>query len=192
MAVWSRYTLPTLRRLAEFGPRTTRRAAVMAVTFLGGYESNHLIGRALCDEDRGVRLIAENGIRGIWCRAGNPAQRRQIDSIVRLNNSGQYQEAIESATDLLRRAPWYAEAWSQRGIAHFSAKRHSEAIRDCHQALEFNPYHYPAAIGMGQCYLALNDSASALESFRRALNLNPNLEGVRAQVTYLERTGEEK
>jgi cytochrome c-type biogenesis protein CcmH/NrfG len=40
---------------------------------------------------------------------------------------------------------------------------------------------------MGQCYLQLGDRAAALEAFRRALKLNPNLEGVRATVTYLER-----
>jgi cytochrome c-type biogenesis protein CcmH/NrfG len=40
---------------------------------------------------------------------------------------------------------------------------------------------------MGQCYLQLGNYDAALESFRRALRLNPNLEGVRASVTYLER-----
>jgi cytochrome c-type biogenesis protein CcmH/NrfG len=40
---------------------------------------------------------------------------------------------------------------------------------------------------MGQCYLQLGDFDAALESFRRALKLNPNLEGVRASVAYLER-----
>jgi cytochrome c-type biogenesis protein CcmH/NrfG len=41
---------------------------------------------------------------------------------------------------------------------------------------------------MGQCYLQLGDFDSALQSFRRALRLNPNLEGVRASVAYLERS----
>jgi len=41
---------------------------------------------------------------------------------------------------------------------------------------------------MGQCYLQLNDRISALECFRRALRLNPNLEGVRAKVVYLQKS----
>jgi tetratricopeptide (TPR) repeat protein len=41
---------------------------------------------------------------------------------------------------------------------------------------------------MGQCYLQLGQRSEALDSFRQALELNPNLEGVRAQVQYLQRT----
>jgi cytochrome c-type biogenesis protein CcmH/NrfG len=41
---------------------------------------------------------------------------------------------------------------------------------------------------MGHAYLRLKNRVSALESFRRALRLNPNLEDVRAQVARLART----
>jgi hypothetical protein len=54
--------------------------------------------------------------------------------------------------------------------------------------LEINPYHFGAATGMAHCHLQLNNRTSALECFRRALKLNPNLEGVRAHVLYLQRT----
>ncbi|NQT41550.1 MAG: tetratricopeptide repeat protein, partial [Planctomycetes bacterium] len=84
-------------------------------------------------------------------------------------------------------APWFAEAWKQRAVAHFNLGQFVEAIRDCHQALEINPYHFLAATAMGQAYVQLGNRVSALESFRRALRLNPNLEGVRAQVDHLVR-----
>ena len=45
---------------------------------------------------------------------------------------------------------------------------------------------------MAHCYLELGDGFAALECFRRALKLNPDMEGVRAQVQYLERSLEEK
>ena len=45
---------------------------------------------------------------------------------------------------------------------------------------------------MGQAYLELNNAVSALESFRRALRVNPNLEGVRARVVRLARMVEGK
>ncbi len=38
---------------------------------------------------------------------------------------------------------------------------------------------------MGRAYLELGNPVSALESFRRALRLNPDLEGVRAQANRL-------
>jgi tetratricopeptide (TPR) repeat protein len=67
-----------------------------------------------------------------------------------------------------------------------------ESISDCHQALEINPYHFAAASGMGQAYLHLGDHISSLEGFRRALRLNPNLEGARAQVARLTKIIEER
>ncbi len=61
------------------------------------------------------------------------------------------------------------------------------AIRDCRMALELNPYHFAAAAGMGQAYLEMRDPVAALDAFRRALKLNPDLQAVRMQVARLER-----
>ena len=62
---------------------------------------------------------------------------------------------------------------------------YDDSVRDCHEALEINPYHFIAAVGMGRAYLELGNPVSALESFRRALRLNPDLEGVRVQADRL-------
>lgn len=67
-------------------------------------------------------------------------------------------------------------------------ERYDDSANDCHQALEINPYHFGAAVGMAHCYLELTDAFAALDCFRRALRLNPDLEGVRSQVQYLEKS----
>ena len=102
-------------------------------------------------------------------------------------STGQYDEALLRASQLIAQAPWFAEAWNQRAIAHSGLRRFEESIRDCYQVLDINPYHFGAAAGMGQCHLDQKDPISALESFRRALKINPDLEGVRAQVVRLQR-----
>jgi tetratricopeptide (TPR) repeat protein len=181
----ARYTVATLARLAAVGERMVRRAAVLALGYVADYESNATLGRALNDADRGVRLLAENGIRAVWCRLGSSNQRQRLVRIMSLNNAQQAIAALREATALTRDAPWLAEGWNQRAIAHFALDRYDESIRDCRQALEINPYHFAAAAGMGQCYLKLHDQPHALESFRRALGLNHELEGIRAQVQQL-------
>ena len=181
------YTPGTLERLAEHPAREIRRAAVLALGFLGDYTTNHTMGRALHDDDRMVRMLAENGIRNVWTRAGSEMERRQLGIVVHLNSAGQYQEARRRASELIEKADWFAEAWNQRAVAHYSLGCYVESIRDCHQAMEINPYHFAAASGMGQASLKLGNPISALECFRRALRLNPNLEGVRVQVTRLSR-----
>jgi tetratricopeptide (TPR) repeat protein len=181
------YAQGTLQRLALSGMREIRRAAVLAMGFLGDYESNHALGRALQDEDRTVRTLAENGLRSVWGRLGSENDRQELLIIARLNEARQYKETIRRATKLVERAPWFAEAWHQRAVAFYALGRFADAIRDCHEALEINPYHFIAATCMGQAYLELENPVSSLESFRRALRLNPDLEGVRAQVVRLAR-----
>ena len=169
-----------------------RRAAVLALGFLGDYRCNHTMGRALVDDDRTMRNLAENGIRSVWTRMGEQQERRQLDEIMRLNAAQQYKEVVPRAGKLIERCPWFAEVWHQRALAHYGLGRLADAIRDCHECLEINPYHYIAATSMGQAYLELENPVSALECFRRALRLNPDLEAVRSHVVRLARMVEDK
>ena len=187
--VTRRYSCGTLERLLTVGDHTTRRAAVFAISLLGDYDSNPVLGRALVDRDRGVRSIAESGIRELWCRIGNQHERESLFRIVNLNDERQHEEAVRLASELIRSSKLeIAEAWCQRGIAHYHLGQYDAAIRDCHHALEINPYHFTAAAGMGQCYMLQDNPVAALEAFRRALRLNPGLEEVRAQVVRLQRS----
>jgi tetratricopeptide (TPR) repeat protein len=193
VAAVSRSYLPsTLERLALGADHVGRRAAVMAIGFLGDYGQNAVLGRAMLDTDRGVRLLADNGIRALWRRDGSTRQRQQLSRVCRLNFSSHYDEAIHEAAALIEDAPWFAEAWNQRGIGYFAQRRFEDSANDCHQTLEINPYHFGAAVGLAHCYLELDEPVAALESFRKAMRLNPDLEDVRVQVDYLQRTIEGK
>jgi len=186
------YTLGTLNRMVTDGSRSTRRAATLAIGFLGDFRQNGILGSALKDDDRIVRVLADNGIRELWCRDGSPAQQHALQRLIRLNQTGACHEAARDASKLLQEAPWFAEAWNQRAIAYFQLDRFSESIRDCRQVILRNRFHYAAAVGMGHCYLETYDGLEALECFRWALSVNPDMENVRAQVGYLQRSLEEK
>jgi tetratricopeptide (TPR) repeat protein len=186
--VSGRYEIGTLERLASHGNRLSRRAAVRVLGLIGDYASNPVLGRALIDDDREVRELAEQAIRWLWCRDGVPARRKRLSTVIRLNSSQKYQQASRQATQLLESAPELAEAWNQRAVAHFGLGQFDLSISDCRKTLGLNPYHFAAATGMGQCYLQLGNRQAALDSFRLALRLNPGLEGVRAHVLHLQRT----
>lgn len=190
--VAQQYTLPTLARLARFGSRATRRAATLALTYLGDFRVNTVLGQSLHDRDRGVRMIAENGISDVWLRDGNEELRQKLQVVRRLIRSRQYRDAVRLADGLIDEAPWFAELWHQRAIANFHLQRFNDAANDCQQTLEINPFHFLAAIGMARCYLEMNDIVGALVGFRKALKLNPNLDAIRAEVQILERSGEER
>ena len=189
--VASRYTLSTLERLASWHDPATRRAAALAISFLGDIRSNAVLGRALCDADRGVRLIAETGIEELWLRDGTSPQRQLLRRVQRLNTAGAAEEAGRLVTQLIETAPQIAEAWNQRAISLFLQEEFVAAARACRQTLRLNPYHYRALVGRAHCQLEFSDPIGALKSFRTAVEINPGLESIRAQIRYLTRALEE-
>lgn len=184
----ARYEVGTLHRLATSEDRHARRGAVLALGRLADYQSNSVLGRALTDVDRGVRTLAENAIARVWLRIGTSSQQRRLAAIAEHLDDRLYQEAVQLASELIQEAPWIAQTWYQRGVAMYQLGRHESSIRDCHQALEINAYHFQAAALMGQAYQLKSELVLAMESFRRALRLNPNLEEVRTRLVQLQRT----
>jgi len=185
-AVSARYSVGTLERLTQSGSRLSRRAATMALGFLGDMRSNSVLARALHDSDRGVRLLAEAGLRELWCREGATEHRQQLRVAMRLNVAEAFDETIDVATQLIESAPWIAEAWNQRAIAYYHLQQFAESVNDCRQALDRNPHHFAAAVGLAHSHLELNQPYEALDAFRLAIELNPDMDGIRSQIRFLE------
>jgi tetratricopeptide (TPR) repeat protein len=190
-AVSARYSIPTLERLAGCGQFLARRGAVLALSYMGGFPSSPVLALALHDSDRVVRVLAESGLFELWCRDGSESQQQLLRLVLRLNDAHQFEEAFVRASQLIEEAPQFAEAWNQRAIACYRMGRYEDAANDCQQTLELNPFHFAAALGMAHCYLDLGEGMAALDCFRRAFNLNPNLDSIQGQIEYLERALEE-
>lgn len=180
------YTPSTLDRLLAAGSVEARRGAALALGYLGTFASNATLGKAMNDLDKGVRVLAENSIRHVWHRAGSEDQNRRLTELVELIAQERFAEGAALASQLIEEAPEFAECWNQRAIAWYRLERYQEAIQDCIETLELNPYHFGAAAGIGQCELFLGDYRGALIAFRKALDLNPGLENIQANVTFLE------
>ena len=183
-----RYLISTLEKLTESGEALTRRGAVLALGFLADFDTNLTLGPLLKDTNPTVRSMAEQAIQQIWFRIGSDAEQKEILILERLNLANEFENTVARSTRLIQSNPDLAEVWNQRAIAQFSLMRFSESIKDCYETLERNPFHYPAAIGMGHSYLEINDTFNAIESFKRALTLNPGLNFIRAQINYLKKS----
>lgn len=116
-AVSTKYNLASLERLATAGGRMTRRAAILAIGFLGEFSNNEVMGRALNDDDRAVRMLADHGIRELWQRQGTAGQQESLKQIFRLVDQSRMEDAIAAATQLIEVNPEFSEAYSQRAIA---------------------------------------------------------------------------
>jgi tetratricopeptide (TPR) repeat protein len=181
------YTIDTIHQLALRGDRIVRRAATMAIGFLGDFSSNGVLGECLRDQDRGVRMLSEHGIQRIWFRQGSQSEQLELNVIQRLNRSHEFRRTIRKATKLIRASAQLGEAWNQRGIAYFALGNFKQALNDCRETLNLNPYHFSANVGIGHCLLMLGKPEQALMSFRDALAINPSLDSVREQINHLQR-----
>ena len=182
----ARYTEGTLCRATYADDVRIRRAAVLALGVGGGYGCNATVARRLKDKDPAVRSMAANALWAIWSRADTPENNAELDNVRSLLQGDRLDEAIRRADRLIARAPNFAEAYNQRAIAHFAAGRLAESAADCRRVLALNPYHFGALGGLGQCQLGLRQRAEAIRTYRRALELQPYSDGLRATVAELE------
>ncbi len=187
--VSARYSEGTLGRLIESGNTQARRGAVLALGLFGSFESNAAVARALRDRDPTVRSLAGTALWAIWFRADTPENNEALERVRDLINRGKLDQAVATATQLIDRAPRFAEAYNQRAIAHFYRGRYEESAADCRRVLERNPYHFGALSGLAGCQLRLDQRRDALETFRRALKLRPFDDSLRDAVDSLESEG---
>lgn len=184
--VLARYTEGTLGRLVYAGETQARRAAVLALGLIGSFEANPTVAHALKDDDAVVRDLANSALWVIWFRADTPENNALLEQVAALIKRQRLEEAEALATALIARAPRFAEAYNQRAIAAFLQGRLADSAADCRRVLERNPYHIGALAGLGRCYLQLDRRAEALQTFRRALKLQPHNADLRQTITALE------
>jgi tetratricopeptide (TPR) repeat protein len=159
----------------------------------GSMRVNRSLAAMLHDEDEGVRRLAHDALWSVWFRADSPKNNRELQRLMRKSASGGATADVLGAFEkLVAAAPGFAEAYNQRAIAHFRRGDFERAVADCRRALQLNPSHFGAAGGLAQCYAKQRKYYAALRAYRRALRLNPDLDGVSEAIETLERKLEEE
>jgi len=177
------YSEPTLVRLLSSPDAVCRRAAVLALGLLGTMMCNDPLARRLYDDDPMVKQLAGDALWAIWFRAAGRDHCENLQKIVAADNG---RTTLRDLDVLISRTGDYAEAFNQRAILYYKLGEFRRAAADCETVLKLNPHHYGAAAGMAQCYLRLNRPRAALNAFRTALEINPNLDDVGQAVKALE------
>ena len=150
-----------------------------------------LLGR-LRDPDEDVREITERAIWVVWSRSGNAEVDRLFLQGIDQMNAGQLKEGIGTFTRVIELAPGFAEGWNKRATLYFLVGDFDRSLKDCDEVMKRNPHHFGALAGYGQIYMQLSEYEKALGYFKRALEVNPNLDGVDFQVRLLERVLEQR
>jgi tetratricopeptide (TPR) repeat protein len=164
----------------------TRAAAVAWIARNGRAGDDAPLYARLRDESPTVRGFAEQALWLIWSRSGDTAIDQLLERGVDEMQSGRSREAIATFSEVIRRRPAFAEGWNKRATALYLAGEFQRSLADCDEVLKRNPRHFGALSGAGLIHLALEQHRQALQWFRRALEVNPNMEGIEAEAQRLE------
>jgi len=148
-------------------------------------DADRLLGR-LGDADPQVRETTAQAMWRIWSRSGDPAIDTLFARGVEQMQSAAYEKALAVFNEIVARRPEFAEGWNKRATLYFLLGQNQESLRDCDEVLKRNPNHFGALAGAGQIHLKLDHPQLALEFFKRALKVNPNLDSIRQVIPILE------
>jgi tetratricopeptide (TPR) repeat protein len=146
----------------------------------------------LRDPNAELRGLAEQAIWVVWSRSGDAQVDKLFEQGIEEMNTGRAAESIATFTRITEMKPDFAEGWNKRATIYFMTGELQKSLKDCDEVIRRNPAHFGALAGYGQIYLQLGDYEKALDYFRRALAVNPNMEGVEFNVRLLERVVEER
>jgi tetratricopeptide (TPR) repeat protein len=175
-----------LKRLSD-GDVARRREAVARLGDVGLMEDGKALVAQLRDTDRETRAGAEESLWKIWSRSGDEKVDTLYGQGLREMGEGRAQDALATFTRIIETKPGFAEAWNKRATLYFLLGEHRKSLADCDEVMKRNPHHFGALAGYFQIYVQLGDFERALGYGRRALEVNPNMDGVREGVEAVER-----
>lgn len=128
----------------------------------------------------------EREIWNEWSKSGSPAMDLLLQRGRDAMAAGNTAEAIDHLTALTDHAPDFAEGWNARATAYYQARQLGPSVSDIGRALTLNPRHFGALAGLGAIYEELDNPRKALDVYRAALAIHPNLRGVSDKAKRLE------
>ena len=178
----TRWTKEQLKSILECDDLDARKVACLALALAGEKCSIPCVAKQLQHPDPIVNQMAEHALWSIWFRCGNPQANQELCRGTQALNRRDLERAMKHFTRATELDPTFAEAYNQRGIAKYMAERYEESIADCREAVERMPCHFGAWAGMGHCQAHQGRLAEALESYERAVAINPHLDDIREAI----------
>ena len=123
----------------------------------------------------------------VWSRSGDAETDHLLQVGIEQMGRSEGPAAVQTFSAVIQRRPDFAEGWNKRATVYFLMGEYEKSLKDCDEVMKRNPNHFGALAGYGQIYLQLDQPERALEYFRKALRVNPNLRGVAQIIPQLER-----
>ena len=164
--------------LLEKGKTAERRQAVLTLARIGDQRAAQPLAKAMHDADRMVRETSAQALWQVWHRSGDTAVDERLRAGIEAMNRRALDEAVQIFTEVIRMAPDFAEGYNKRATVYYMQERYEQSLEDCVKTLDLNPIHFGALSGSGLVYMGLRKPVKALEFFKRAITVNPNMPSV--------------
>jgi tetratricopeptide (TPR) repeat protein len=128
----------------------------------------------------------ETSIWQLWMESGDPAVDKLMNYTVAAMNARAYTLAVDFLDAIVKLKPDYAEGWNKRATVYWLLDDYGKSIADIERTLALEPRHFGALSGLGMIMRSMGEKQKAIDAFRRALDVDPNLEGVADSVKALE------
>jgi tetratricopeptide (TPR) repeat protein len=122
--------------------------------------------------------LVEGRIWALWLASGSDTTDLLMSRVKSAMDNKDNALAIKLLDAVTRLRPDYVEGWNRRATLRFAEKDYGGALADIQQVLAREPRHFGALSGLGVIMQELGEDKLALEAFRRALAVNPNLQKI--------------
>ena len=182
------YTGDQITSLLHSAHADARKVAALSISLVGTTCCLHKLAPLLKDPDPMVHQLAEHAMWSIFFRSGKtPEANKELCRGTKAMNGRDFDGAMAHIARALAEDPSFAEAYNQRAIVGYLQERYEESVEDCQRAVQHMPLHFGAWAGMGHCHAHLGRLRDAVDCYRRALSINPHLDGIPQTIQELQR-----
>jgi tetratricopeptide (TPR) repeat protein len=146
---------------------------------------NELFARLHVTEDPTEAQELENITWAIWKRSEMASINILIQQGEEAMNAGDFATALQTFNAKVKLEPDFAEGWNKRATIHYLIDNYAASVADVERTLALEPCHFGALSGLGLVYDTTNVKKKAFEACRSALEIYPNLFGVRLRIEQL-------
>lgn len=158
-------------------PRTLRKDRTHNLDFL-------FQALKLAPDETSAKAIEER-IWTVWLVSNSDTCTLLMNRVKIAMDAEDYDVAVKLLDAVVELKPDYIEGWNRRATIFYMKKEYGPALADIRQVLAREPRHFGALAGLGTILQDIGEDRAALEAFRRALAVDPHLEGVADKVKAL-------
>lgn len=138
----------------------------------------------IAPDDESAKAVG-NRIDSIFAQSGSASADLLMARAELAAEAKEYDLAVELLNSVLAISPDHLGALARRATIFYVQDDYADALSDISEVLAREPRHYTALFGLALIMREMGDDKAALAAARRALAINPHLDGAKDMVKEL-------